>query len=285
MVTLAARDHVRRERECHQRRGAERRSTPPARRRDRPRTRDVPEMWLMWKPVAVCRRGGGLLDHQCERASAGKLDPWRRKVDCLSAWSDGQMIGARSYHRRADPYDRGHLHLQLRHVHLERRPGAAAVDRSSWSRSYGWTQPEAMWRSCCRATLREPTKRGHQRLARAWRIIVQQYFNHVGAEGNGGCILLNATHGLRHDEPIYSELPVHRRASMGLTLTNSCRAEEVAGAGWNHHLEIPTTASPAMPYLTEASRLGCRGPIRTSSAPTPTAGGSHVRQHAHNWSR
>jgi hypothetical protein len=64
------------------------------------------EMLLMWKPVRLQGVGGALSLINANTQPAGKLDPWRRQVNCLFGLAlNGQPVSPSPVSTRNNPYD------------------------------------------------------------------------------------------------------------------------------------------------------------------------------------
>ena len=229
------------------------------------------EMLLMWKPLRLQGVAAATTIINANTYPAGKLDPWRREVDCLFGLGlNGQMIGA------ADPltgapnaYDPTGIYSCPFGKYAGGALLQAAVDPIELEPIIGW---DANLNGNLAELLQEPTLMGAYEGAAITALAkgLENYqFNSTattcGAEGNTGCVVLNscpayartnATTGVvtcTTSSTAPSVLGDCNPASNfytgnflcnpsridGVTLTNSSQGGGGVNVhGWNHHLEI-----------------------------------------------
>jgi hypothetical protein len=108
-------------------------------------------MLLMWKPVRLQGVGAASSIINANTQPAGKLDPWRRQVNCLFGLAlNGQPYPA---NRARNPYDPTHGTTPARLTGLlHGGPNNPQVDRCRWKPlSAGTPRSTATWPSCCRS--------------------------------------------------------------------------------------------------------------------------------------
>jgi len=206
-----------------------------------------PEMVLMWKPLRLQGVAAASSIINANAHPAGKLDPWRRKVDCLFGLGlNGQMIGAPDPITGVpNPYDStGTYTCSFGTFTSSGALVQAAVDPIELEPIIGW---DANLNGNLAELLQEPTLMGAYEGA-AISVLAKGLENYsfnststtCGAEGNGGCILLNATTDCATTSPFYSGNFLCNPSRIdGLTLTNSSQGGGgLLVHGWNHHLEI-----------------------------------------------
>jgi hypothetical protein len=206
-----------------------------------------PEMVIMWKPLRLQGVAAASSIINANAHPAGKLDPWRRQIDCLFGLGmNGQMIGAPDPITGApNPYDStGTYTCSFGTFTSSGALVQAAVDPIELEPIIGW---DANLNGNLAELLQEPTLMGAYEGA-AITVLAKGLENYsfnsasttCGAEGNGGCITLNATTDCAPTSPFYSGNFLCNPSRIdGLTLTNSSQGGGgLLVHGWNHHLEI-----------------------------------------------
>jgi hypothetical protein len=230
------------------------------------------EMLLMWKPVRLQGVSAATTIINANAQPAGRLDPWRRQVNCLFGLGlNGQQIGA-TVNGSPNPYDATGTYTCPTNWSSTNGPGVgqAAVDPIPLEPIIGW---DATLNGNLSEMLQEPTLMGAFEGA-AISVLAKGMENYqfdststvCSAESNGGCIQLNsclvnfnttsgactsrATNG--RNIVLGDCNPAHTASGFyvsnflcnpsridGLQLTNSSQG---GGAlfvhGWNHNLEI-----------------------------------------------
>ena len=230
------------------------------------------ETVLMWKPVRLQGVAAASTIINANAQPAGKLDAWRRQVNCLFGLGlNGQQIGA-LVNGAANPYDAtGQYSCDPVKFSSTNGPnaGQAAVDPIMLEPIIGW---DATLNGNLSEMLQEPTLMGAYEGAAITVLakgLENNEFSSTGttcsAEGNAGCISLNscpvsvdangrcdpqqANGTTRKFGDCNPNNPVKQYFTAnflcnpsrvdGLTLTNSSQG---GGAlfihGWDHHLEI-----------------------------------------------
>jgi hypothetical protein len=208
------------------------------------------EMVLMWKPLRLQGVAAASVVINANTQPAGKLDPWRRQVNCLFGLGlNGQQIGAPDPITGVpNPYDSTGTYTcnfgTFADPPANTRLVQAAVDPIELEPIIGW---DANLNGNLSELLQEPTLMGAYEGA-AITVLGKGLENYqfssasttCGGEGNTGCITLNATTDCATTSPFYSSNFLCNPARIdGFTLTNSSQG---GGAlfvhGWNHHLEI-----------------------------------------------
>jgi hypothetical protein len=222
------------------------------------------EMVLMWKPLRLQGVAAASTIINANTQPAGKLDPWRRQVNCLFGLGlNGQQIGAPDPITGApNPYDAtGTYTCSFGTFSASGALVQAAVDPIELEPIIGW---DANLNGNLSELLQEPTLMGAYEGA-AITVLAKGLENYefssagttCGGEGNGGCIPLNASPAAPSPvrptggdcfpgnaghpaSPFYAGNFLCNPSRIdGLTLTNSSQG---GGAlfvhGWNHHLEV-----------------------------------------------
>jgi hypothetical protein len=217
------------------------------------------EMVLMWKPLRLQGVAAASVIINANTQPAGKLDPWRRQVNCLFGLGlNGQEIGAPDPITGApNPYDATGIYSCNFGSFSGGALVQAAVDPIELEPIIGW---DANLNGNLSELLQEPTLMGAYEGA-AITVLAKGLENYAfnsanttcGGEGNAGCITLNSRTGNAANDGFNSGLGDCNSASVfypgnflcnpsridGFTLTNSSQG---GGAlfvhGWSHHLEI-----------------------------------------------
>jgi hypothetical protein len=205
------------------------------------------EMLIMWKPLRLQGVAAASSIINANAQPSGKLDPWRREVDCLFGLGlNGQKIGAPDPITGApNPYDiTGTYSCNFGRFDPSGALVQAAVDPIELEPIIGW---DANLNGNLAELLQEPTLLGAYEGA-AITVLGKGLENYAfdstnttcGAEGNGGCIVLNSTSDCATTSPFYSGNFLCNPSRIdGLTLTNSSQGGGgLLIHGWNHHLEV-----------------------------------------------
>ena len=204
------------------------------------------EMLIVWKPLRLQGVAAASVFINANTQPAGKLDPWRRKIDCLFGLGlNGQEIGAPDPITGApNPYDSTGTYTCNFGTFSGGGLVQAAVDPIELEPIIGW---DANLNGNLAELLQEPTLMGAYEGA-AITVLAKGLENYAfnststtcGAEGNGGCITLNATTDCAPTSPYYSGNFLCNPSRIdGLTLTNSSQGGGgLLIHGWNHHLEV-----------------------------------------------
>jgi hypothetical protein len=205
------------------------------------------EMLLMWKPLRLQGVAAASVFINANTQPAGRIDPWRRQVNCLFGLGlNGQQIGAIDPVTGVpNPYDAsGTYSCNFGTFDNSGSLVQAAVDPIELEPIIGW---DANLNGNLSELLQEPTLMGAYEGATITVLAkgLQNYqfasaATNCGAEGNGGCIPLNAGRDCAIGSPFYpSNFLCNPSRIDGLTLTNSSQG---GGGlfihGWDHHLEV-----------------------------------------------
>jgi hypothetical protein len=237
------------------------------------------EMLIMWKPLRLQGVAAASTIINANTQPAGKLDPWRREMDCVFGLGlNGQMIGAPDPITGVpNPYDSTGTYtcnfgaFDPSHTTLVQ----AAVDPIELEPLIGW---DANLNGNLAELLQEPTLLGAYEGA-AITVVGKGLENYAfnstnttcGAEGNGGCIVLNSTSDCAATSPFYSGNFLCNPSRIdGLTLTNSSQGGGgLLVHGWNHWLEISNNRITG-----NAGTLTGGIEIGLSEVPDPTLSGT-----------
>src|SRR5258706_2801520 len=198
------------------------------------------ELLLMWKPVRLQGVGAAASIFNANAHPAGKLDPWRRQVNCLFGLSiDGTPI---ANHTSANPYDPNNVYTCPASMNF-------AVDRLPLEATVGW---DASLNGNLAEQLQEPSLMGAYEGAGitvlAKGVIFPANTDPYGADTFPvGTLLLtngigsNSGRGCNNGgtNPFPSNFLCNPSRIDGLTITNSSQGGGgVFVHGWAHNLEI-----------------------------------------------
>jgi len=205
------------------------------------------EMLIVWKPLRLQGVAAATTIINANTQPAGKLDPWRREMDCLFGLGlNGQEIGVPDPITGVpNPYDPTHTYTcSFGTFDSNGALVQAAVDPIELEPLIGW---DANLNGNLAELLQEPTLLGAYEGA-AITVVAKGLENYAfnstnttcGAEGNGGCIILNTTTDCAATSPFYSgNFKCNPSRIDGFTLTNSSQGGGgLLIHGWNHHLEV-----------------------------------------------
>jgi hypothetical protein len=264
------------------------------------------ELLQMWKPVRLQGVGAPATTVNANTQPAGKLDPWRRRLNCLfgltlSGSQQGVAVGASS-----GAYDPTNQYSCTGPMAPGTGTGVAvpfqaAVDPIQLEPVIGW---DSNLNANIAETLQEPTLMGAFEgavITVLGKGLENFTFGEVGttcdAEGNGGCVTLNncpvgalvngtantfscstTTSGSGHQLGDCNTTSYFHTSNFqcnpsridGLTLTNSSQGGgAVFVHGWNHYLEISNNRITGNAgTLTGGITLG------QAEVPDPTVGGA-----------